>query len=408
MGRLAARSEPEASGVDKVYVDYTEEQRALRDEVRAYFAELMTPEVRARTRAMEGGETYRRIVRQMGSDGWLGVGWPAAWGGRGKTAVEQLIFFEEARAAGAPLPFVTLNTVGPALMAHGSEAQKQKYLPGILAGEIHFAIGYSEPEAGTDLASLQTRAERRADHYLVNGTKIWTSGAGDADFVWLAARTDPEAPKHKGITILIVDTRDPGFSCSRIDVINGGHTYMSYYRDVRVPLENVVGRENGGWTLITTQLNHERVGLAAFSSVGQRMVERTLAWAREARGPEGRALAQEPWVQANLAEAFARVEAMKLLNWRMAWELEAGRLDPASASAVKIYGTECLIDVHRLLIEVVGPAALLQKGSPGAQLAGELEHEYRAATINTFGGGVNEVQREIVATLGLGLPRAAR
>ncbi len=249
---------------------------------------------------------------------------------------------------------------------------------------------------------------RKGDEYEVNGTKIWTSGAGDADHVWLAVRTDPDAPKHKGITILIVDTTDPGFSFSPIEVLNGGCTYMSYYENVRVPVENVVGLENGGWTLITTQLNHERIALGAFSSYGQRMVERTIEWARSTTGPEGRRVADEPWVQANLAEAHALVEAMKLMNWRMVADLEAGRLDPAGASAVKVYGTECLIDVHRLLIEVVGPAAVLQKGSPGAELAGELEQEYRACTINTFGGGVNEVQREIVAMLGLGLPRAAR
>ncbi len=391
-----------------MHVDYTEEQLALREQVRSYFAKLMTPELREKTRGMEGGATFKQVVRQMGVDGWLGVGWPREYGGQGKTAIEQQIFFEEARFSGAPIPFVTLNTVGPALMSHGSEEQKQKYLPGILAGEIHFAIGYSEPDAGTDLASLKTSAVREGDHYVVNGTKIWTSGAGDADYVWLAVRTDPDAPKHKGITILIVDTSDPGFSFSPIEVLNGGCTYMSYYENVRVPVENVVGLENGGWTLITTQLNHERIALGAFSSYGQRMVERTIEWARSTAGPDGRPVAEEPWVQANLAEAFALVEAMKLMNWRMAADLEAGRLDPAGASAVKVYGTECLIDVHRLLIEVVGPGALLQKGSPGAELAGELEQEYRACTINTFGGGVNEVQREIVAMLGLGLPRAAR
>ncbi len=391
-----------------MHVDYTEEQLALREQVRSYFAKLMTPELREKTRGMEGGATFKQVVRQMGVDGWLGVGWPREYGGQGKTAIEQQIFFEEARFSGAPIPFVTLNTVGPAVMSHGSEEQKQKYLPGILAGEVHFAIGYSEPDAGTDLASLKTSAVRDGDHYVVNGTKIWTSGAGDADYVWLAVRTDPDAPKHKGITILIVDTSDPGFSYSPIEVLNGGCTYMSYYENVRVAVENVVGLENGGWTLITTQLNHERIALGAFSSYGQRMVERTIDWARSTEGPDGRPLAEEPWVQANLAEAFALVEAMKLMNWRMASDLEAGRLDPAGASAVKVYGTECLIDVHRLLIEVVGPAALLQKGSPGAELAGELEQEYRACTINTFGGGVNEVQREIVAMLGLGLPRAAR
>ena len=391
-----------------MHLEYTAEQESLRNELRAYFAQLMTPEVRAKTRAMEGGTAYKDVIRQMGKDGWLGVGWPREYGGQGKTAIEQQIFVEEARRAGAPLPFVTLSTVGPALMSHGSEEHKAKFLPGILAGELHFAIGYSEPEAGTDLASLKTEAVRDGDHYIVNGTKIWTSGAGDADYVWLACRTDPEAPKHKGITILIVPTDDPGFSCSPIGVISGGETFMSYYRDVRVPVENVVGVENGGWTLITTQLNHERIGLSAFSSYGVYLLERTIDWARTTLGADGKPVAEQDWVQSNLAEAWALGEAMRLLNARMGWELEEGRLSPADASAVKIYGTECLIEIYRLLVEVVGPAATVQGDTAAEELAAQLEVEYRGCTINTFGGGVNEVQREIVAMLGLGLPRAAR
>ena len=391
-----------------MHLEYTPEQESLRTELRAYFAQLMTPEVRAKTRALEGGTAYKDVIRQMGKDGWLGIGWPREYGGQGKTAIEQQIFVEEARRAGAPLPFVTLSTVGPALMSHGSEEHKAKFLPGILAGELHFAIGYSEPEAGTDLASLKTEAVRDGDHYVVNGTKIWTSGAGDSDYVWLACRTDPDAPKHKGITILIVPTDDPGFSCSPIGVLSGGETFMSYYSDVRVPVENVVGVENGGWTLITTQLNHERIGLSAFSSYGVYLLERTIDWARQTTGADGKPVADQDWVQSNLAEAWALGEAMRLLNARMGWELEEGRLSPADASAVKIYGTECLIEIYRLLVEVVGPAATLQGDTTAEELAAQLEVEYRGCTINTFGGGVNEVQREIVAMLGLGLPRAAR
>jgi hypothetical protein len=391
-----------------MHLEYTAEQENLRQEIREYFSQLMTPEVRAKTRAMEGGSAYKEVIRQMGKDGWLGVGWPKEYGGQGKTAIEQQIFVEEARRAGAPLPFVTLSTVGPALMSHGSEEHKAKYLPGILSGELHFAIGYSEPEAGTDLASLKTEAVRDGDHYIVNGTKIWTSGAGDADYVWLACRTDPDASKHKGITILIVPTDDPGFSCSPIGVISGGETFMSYYQDVRVPVENVVGIENGGWTLITTQLNHERIGLSAFSSYGVYLLERAIEWARTTNGADGQPIADQDWVQSNLAEAWALGEAMRLLNARMGWELEEGRLSPADASAVKIYGTECLIEIYRLLMEVVGPAATLQGDTAAEELAAQLEVEYRGCTINTFGGGVNEVQREIVAMLGLGLPRAAR
>src|SRR5512134_1849521 len=249
-----------------MHVDYTPEQKALRAELRAYFAKLVTPELRSKLHGLETSPLHKQVIRQMGRDGWLGVGWPVQYGGQGRTAIEQMIWFEEARRAGAPVPFVTLNTVGPTLMAAGTEAQKQTFLRGILAGEVHFAIGYSEPNAGTDLASLSTSAVRDGDHYVVNGTKIFTSGADAADYVWLAVRTDPSAAKHKGISMLIVDTKLPGFSCAPIHVLGDGHTNMTYYENVRVPVSMLVGEENRGWQLITMQLNHERIGLAAFSS----------------------------------------------------------------------------------------------------------------------------------------------
>jgi alkylation response protein AidB-like acyl-CoA dehydrogenase len=389
-----------------MHVDYTPAQKALRAELRAYFAKLITPEEQAGLQGLEGGPGHRRLVRRMGEDGWLGVGWPVEWGGQGRTGIEQQIWFEEARRAGAPLPFVTLNTVGPALMARGSEAQKRRFLPGILRGEIHFAIGYTEPEAGTDLASLRTRAERDGDHYVVNGTKVFTSGAHQADYVWLACRTDPAAQKHRGISILIVDTTLPGFSWSPIHTVAGGATTMTYYRDVRVPAEMLVGEENRGWELITLQLNHERVGLAAFGATAFAIFEQVAAFARESARETGEPV--PAWARAALAEAFARLQALKVMNWRLAWELEQGRLEPARASAAKVYGSETLIEVYRLLLEVLGVAGTVQQGSPGALLRGRLENEWRACQINTFGGGVNEVQREIVATLALGLPRAPR
>ena len=258
-------------------------------------------------------------------------------------------------------------------MEHGSEAQKRRFLPRILRGEIHFAIGYTEPEAGTDLASLRTRAVRDGDTYVVNGTKIFTSGADDADYVWLAARTDPEARKHDGISILIVDTTDPGFRVSPIETVGGAVTSMTYYEDVRVPASMLVGRENGGWKLITTQLNHERIGLAAWGSVAHRRLDDVIAWARDTRAEDERPLIERPWVQTALAEAYARLEAMKLLNWRMAWDMQEGRVEPARASAVKVYGTECLIEVYRLLLEVLGPVGTVVEDSPGAVLRGELE-----------------------------------
>ena len=391
-----------------MYIDYTPAQKALREELRSYFAKLLTPERRAGLRGMEGGPTYRETIRQMGKDGWLGVGWPEEYGGQGRTALEQFIFIDEVRRCGAPLPFVTLSTVGPALMEMGSEEQKAEYLPRILAGEIHFAIGYTEPEAGTDLASLTLSAVKDGDAYVINGTKIFTSGANIADYIWLAARTSSEGKKHHGFTIFILDTQDPGFSSSLIHTLGNGATCMSYYENCRVPERNIVGGLNGGWRLITTQLNHERVGLAAFGALSLEHLDDVVAWANETEGENGRPVSERPWVQMALGEAKARLEAMKLMNWRMAWQLEQGSLDPAQASAVKVYGTEAVVEAYRLLLDVVGSAGTIVAGSPGAVLQGELEVNYRACQINTFGGGVNEIQREIVSMAGLRMPRVPR
>jgi alkylation response protein AidB-like acyl-CoA dehydrogenase len=391
-----------------MYIDLTAEQKALRATLRRYFDDLMTPERRASIRGMEGGKRYREIIRQIGKDGWLGIGWPKEVGGGGRTMVEQMIFLEEQRRAGAPFPFVTVSTVGPALMALGSEEQKAEFLPRILAGECHFSIGYSEPGAGTDLASLTTAAVADGDDWIINGTKMFTSGANDTDYIWLATRTDPDAPKHKGITIFIVPADTPGFSASLIHTLGGSATAMTYYENVRVPKENIVGGLNGGWKLITTQLNHERIGLAAFGSACYSRTEKVLAWARDTETAQGEKIIDLPWVQHNLAEVYARIEAMKLLNWRMASQLESGQLNPADASAVKIYGTEAVLEIYRLLQEIVGPTALVAAGSPAAQIDGDLEIEARIATINTFGGGVNEIQREIVSMAGLRMPRVPR
>ena len=391
-----------------MHVDFTPEQKALRKELRSYFDELLTPEVREGLTSLEGGPAFAPTVEKMGRDGWLGVGWPKEFGGQGRTAVEQLIWFEETRRSGAPMPFVTLNTVGPTIISQGTEEQKKRFLPGILAGTTHFAIGYSEPDAGTDLASLKTSAVREGDEYVINGTKIYTSGAHMADYVWLACRTSTEGRKHDGISILIVDTKLPGFSWSPIETVGGGFTTMSYYENVRVPVDMIVGKENQGWKLITMQLNHERVGLAAFGCLGELLIDEVTAWARETEGPDGRPVAESPAAQMALGEAAARMEALKVLNWRMAWSIEQGDPDAALSSAVKVYGTETVLEVYRLLMDVVGVASTLQKDSPGALLQGRLEEAWRSAQINTFGGGVNEVQRQIVASLGLQLPRAGR
>ncbi len=392
-----------------MYVDYTPAQHELRDQLRAYFASLLTPAVREAFAAEgHGGPTAREVRQKLGADGWLGIGWPTEYGGQGRSVLEQFVFFDEATRAGAPVPMIALNTVGPTLMRHGSQKQKDFFLPRILAGTLDVAIGYTEPGSGTDLASLRTRADRQGDEFVVNGNKIYTTGGQTADYIWLAVRSNPDAAKHKGITILLVDTTSPGFSATPIVTVGGEVTSATYYEDLHVPVSMVVGEIDGGWQLITSQLNHERVALAAMGGRSLELFEAVRSWATEETSPDGTRLIDVPWVRLTLARVYARLEALKLLNWRMAWKTEVGELTPADASGGKVYGSETDIESYRLLLEVLGRAGFLQKGSAGAELAGVLEKAYRGAPVRTFGGGSNEVQREILAQTALGLPRSKR
>jgi alkylation response protein AidB-like acyl-CoA dehydrogenase len=441
-----------------VFIDLTPEQVALRAELRAYFAGLMSAGERAAMRADRHGQAYRDVVRRMGRDGWLGVGWPAEYGGRGFGQMEQQIFADEALRADVPLPSVTLQTVGPTLLEHGTREQKDFFLPKILAGEIHFAIGYTEPEAGTDLAALRTRAVRDGDEYVVNGQKTFTTGAHEADYIWLACRTAPDAPprpeaqanstlrpeaqanptlrpeaqanptlrpeaqanptlrpeaqanptlrpeaqanptRHRGISILIVDTRDPGFSWTPIITHDGAHhVNATYYSDVRVPAGMLVGEENGGWRLITTQLNHERVMLGPAGRIAA-LHDRVQAWAA------ARSLLDVPEVARALYRAAAVLRVNELLNWQVA---SRQRVDVADASATKVFSSVQLMSLGPLLADVVG-----RHGDPADQDTEDvmdwLDVQVKRNTVLTFGGGVNEIQRELIATAGLGLPRAPR
>jgi alkylation response protein AidB-like acyl-CoA dehydrogenase len=394
-----------------MYLAETPEQQALRKELREYFAAMLTPEVRAELgESGEGKPLFRELVRKLGADGWLGLGWPKEFGGQGRPATDQFIMFDEIQRAHAPFPFVTVNTVGPAIMAHGTQAQKDQYLTGILQGEINFAIGYTEPEAGTDLASLKCSAVLDGDEWVINGNKVYTSGANQSDYVWLACRTDTEAPKHQGITLIIVPTNTPGFEWTPIVTVGGVMTTATYYTDVRVPKENVIGEINGGWKLITMQLNHERVGLAALSGLTERLLDDVTTWCRVTPSGTGndQKMIDVPWVQSDLAKSHALLDAIRLMTWKLAKAVSDNTLGPAEASGVKVFGTEKAVEVYRILQGILGPVSHLREGSEGAVIHGEVERAARAAQINTFGGGVNEIQRELVATAGLGLVRSTR
>ncbi|MBF4162126.1 acyl-CoA dehydrogenase [Nocardioides acrostichi] len=386
-------------------LELTQAQRSLKAELRAYFTSL-AEQNEERDSVAEGardrhGETYQRLIRKMGDDGWLGVGWPQEYGGHGLGEIEQTIFANEAQWADVHLPAVTLQTVGPTLIRYGTPAQKEKFLARILAGDVHFAIGYSEPDAGTDLASLRTTARREGDHYVVNGQKLWTTGGHQADFVWLAVRTDTEAPKHRGISILIVDTSDPGYSWTPIITADGSHhVNATYYNDVRVPVDMLVGEENAGWKLITTQLNHERVMLGPAGRI-EGLRDKVLAWAREA------GVLDRP----DVTEALGRVNAVfrvnELLNWEVARAAAQGEISVGDASSSKVFAADQVQHLSADLVRIVH-----RYGDPSEPrtkaLMAYLDAQAKRNLVLTFGGGVQEVQRELIAMFGLGLPRVPR
>ena len=382
-----------------MYLELTAEQAELQHTLRDYFAAVVTPDEADAMLVTRHGDVYRELVKRMGDDGWLGVGWPTEYGGHGFGQLEQQIFVNEASRRDVPLPYVTLQTVGPVLQQHGTQAQKDFFLPKILSGQVHFAIGYTEPEAGTDLASLRTTAVRDGDHYVVNGQKVFTTGGHDADYIWLACRTDPSAAKHRGISILIVDTRDPGFSWTPTITADGAHhVNTTYYSGVRVPVDMLVGTENEGWRLITSQLNHERVMLGPAGKLAG-LYERVREWA------EPRGVLEQADVRRALAETRAITRINELLNWQVA--AREGDVDVADASATKVFASERVQHVFRLLEEVVG-----RHGDPADPETGHLLHwldvQAKRALVVTFGGGVNEVQRELIAQFGLNLPRVPR
>ncbi|WP_214409478.1 acyl-CoA dehydrogenase family protein [Sphaerisporangium fuscum] len=382
-------------------IDLTPEQKRLRDELREYFTACLTDEDRKKIAQDPFGEAYIEHCRRLGRDGKLGLGWPEEYGGGGLGPLEQQIFANEIARAEVPYPIITLQTVGPTLMQYGTDEQKEFFLPRILAGECHFAIGYSEPGAGTDLASLRTTAVRDGDHYVVNGQKIFTSGAHYAQYIWLAARTDPGAKKHRGISMMIVDTTDPGYSWTPIITMDGRHhTNSTYYSDVRVPVNMLVGEENKGWDLIVNQLNHERVTLGPAGNLAH-VYDRFVAWARRTGAVE------QPAVRRAVGRVYAYFRTNELLNWQVAANMGLGWLGAPDASATKIYGSERMQEVGRLVGEV-----LARYGDPSdpetAAFMDLLDHAVKGAVVLTFGGGVNEVQRELIAMLGLSLPRPPR
>lgn len=385
---------------------FTPEQEKFAQDLRDYIKSHMTPELEAdlERQDMTKGAAHQAFIRQMGRDGWLGVGWPKEYGGQGRTPIEQHIFSETMAYYHIALPEMALNAVGPAIMRVGTEEQKQKFLPKIISGQMEVAIGYSEPEAGSDLASLKTSAVREGDEYVINGQKVFTSCAHYADYLWLAARTDPQAPKHKGISVFMIPMQHEGITIEGNYIIGGERLNTTFLDNVRIPADWIIGEENKGWKYITTQLDFERVAISPSGSM-RRNIEDVTRWAKETR-IDGAPVFDKDWVRQKLAEMTMEVEVLRMLNLHVAWMITAGQVPFAEASMVKVWGSELRNRVNAGLLQILGQHGQLQTGSKWAPLKGRIEHAYRSDIIFTFGGGAVEIQRDIIAQAGLLLPRA--
>ena len=385
-------------------------QESLRHELRNYFQALMTPELQEElllTVGEGGGPLFWIAMEQLGRDGWIGLGWPLALGGRGFGPVEQFLFVEEVMRAGFPFPFLTTESVGPELAQHASPRLRELLVPQILSGKLIIAIGYSEPDAGTDLLSLKTSARREGDEWVINGQKMWTSLAHHAGWVWLAARTnfDPAVKKHARISLFLVPTSAPGFRCTPVFTLGDVRTNATYYDNVRLPLDHLVGELDQGMLILFSQLNRERLSLVNVGAFAALFNDVT-RWAMVNKQPDGRRVIDEPWVQMNLARCRVGLEALKLICYRQAFAMTEGALRMEDSSAAKVYGTEFFVELYRRLGEILGVDGLLHRTSAGAVLRGRLETLYRTASIITFGGGTNELQRDLIARSGLSMPRA--
>ena len=389
-------------------IELTKNQQKLKDELKEYFSALLNKELLSEMSDPQffegGGPEFKKALKIMGQDGWIGLSWPKEFGGKEFTPIEQYIFVEEIMRTGFPFPFLTTESVGPMIAQYGSDWAKETIAKSILRGETIFAIGYSEPNAGTDLASLKTLALPDKEGFKINGQKIWTSLANYADYIWLAARTNNDVKKHKGISMFIVPTDDDGFSYTPIQTLGDVTTNMTYYDDIYVSKDNLVGELNSGWNLITSQLNLERLALVNHGPVDE-LYHQLLSLAKSTKVNSKNVLSDIDWVKSNFAKIYSGLETLKLICWKQVWGMENNVLSMTDASLAKIYGSEYFIEAYRMMMEIFGELSIIRDDSLSI-LNSRLERMYRTASILTFGGGTNEVQRDIISMAGLLMPRS--
>ena len=389
-------------------IELTKNQQKLKDELKEYFSSLLNKELLIEMSDPQffegGGPEFKKALKIMGQDGWIGLSWPKEFGGKEFTPIEQYIFVEEIMRTGFPFPFLTTQSVGPMIAQYGSDWAKESIAKSIPKGETIFAIGYSEPNAGTDLASLKTQALPYKEGFKINGQKIWTSLANYADYIWLAARTNNEVKKHKGISMFIVPTDDDGLSYTPIQTLGDVTTNMTYYDDIYVSKNNLVGELNSGWNLITSQLNLERLALVNHGPVDE-LYHQLLSLAKSTKVDSTNVLSDIDWVKSNFAKIYSGLETLKLICWKQVWGMENDTLSMTDASLAKIYGSAYFIEAYRMMMEIFGELSIIRDDSLSI-LNSRLERMYRTASILTFGGGTNEVQRDIISMAGLLMPRS--
>jgi 3-oxocholest-4-en-26-oyl-CoA dehydrogenase alpha subunit len=377
-----------------------DEQRAWVAEVRQFLDENVTAALRAEMAEHglehQGGE-LTAFRRKIGKKGWFGLNWPKEYGGLGLTAMHQHLLMSEFEYVGVPGPDLTVTSVAPMIMRHGTEQNKKEFLPGVARGEIVFALGYSEPNAGTDLASLRTRAVREGDEWVINGSKIWNSGAQRSTHEWLCVRTDPDAPRHRGISVIVVPIESPGIEIHPLYAWSGYRTNETFFRDVRVPVTNLVGELNMGWTYITGALDLERGALINVGDLRRALDELT------ALAPD-----PDPAFRRRLAQSEADVEVARLMGLEAASMLDSGRIPSVEVSVEKIFTSELRQRIADLALDLLGPDGLRAHRTEGAPLDGFFERLYRVSPLMRFGGGTNEVLRDVIAQRGHKMPSYGR
>jgi alkylation response protein AidB-like acyl-CoA dehydrogenase len=386
--------------------ELTKEHRTWVEEVRAFLDEEFGPEAREAVRhggGEWGGEVIREFRRKLMEKRWLSLTWPEEHGGLGRSMMDQLLLMDEFAYVGAPAIDMTSASVAPTIIRSGTPEQRERWLPAIRNGEVEFAIGYSEPDSGSDLASLRTSAVLDGDEWVINGEKIWNTGAEYCTHEWLACRTNTEVPRHQGMSVLIVPIDSPGITVQEIITWRGMRTNQVWFDDVRVPAENLVGEKDRGWKYVTQALDFERVSIGITGGL-RRLFDDLVD---NCRGTEvdGERLADRPDVQRRLAELEVELEQARLLNWRAAWMIDTGRVPNAEASMTKVCTTELHASLSSAALDLMGPDGQLGPYDDRVPIAGLAQLMYRAAPYLRFGGGTNEIQRDIVAQRGHGMPR---